>query len=45
MLLLFSSKEEINNLSRNFIDAILSTNDYTYLLLLIKLSGLITNSN
>ena len=40
-LLLFSSKEEINKLSRNFIDAILSTNDYTYLLFLIKLSGLI----
>jgi hypothetical protein len=40
-LLLFSSKEEINNLSRGFIDAILSTNDYTYLLFLIKLSGLI----
>ena len=41
MLLLFSSKQEINNLSRNFIDAILSTNDYTYLLFLIKLFGLV----
>ena len=41
MLLLFSSKEEINYLSRNFIDAILSTNDYTYLLFLIKLSALV----
>jgi hypothetical protein len=40
-VLLFSSKEEINKLSRNYIDAILSTNDYTYLLFLIKFAGLI----
>ena len=39
MLLLYNSKEEINNLSSNFIDEILSTNDYTYLLFLIKLSA------
>ena len=43
LLLLFGSKDEIKTFSTNFLDAILSTNDYTYLLFLIKLSGLINN--
>ena len=41
LMLLFITKEEIEILSNNYIDAILSTDDYTYLLFLIKLSGLI----
>ena len=41
MLLFYTSKEEIESLSSSFIDAILSSNDYTYLLFLINLSGLI----
>jgi hypothetical protein len=42
VLLLFSSEEEIKNLSIGLIDSILSSNDYTYILFLISLSYLIT---
>ena len=41
MFLFYSTKEEIQTLSNNYIDAILSTKDYTFLLFLFKLSGLI----
>jgi hypothetical protein len=41
LLLLFGSREDINNLSNSLIDGILSSNDYTFILFLIKLSSLI----
>jgi hypothetical protein len=41
MLLFYSTKEEIETLSNNFIDAILSSEDYTFLLFLINVSVLI----
>jgi hypothetical protein len=40
-MFLFSSKEEIEILSNSFIDAILSSDDYTFLLFLIYLSYLL----
>ena len=40
-LLLFGSKEDIKNFSIGFIEDILSSNNYTFILLLIKLSGFI----
>jgi hypothetical protein len=41
LMFLFSSKEEIEILSNSFIDAILSSDDYTFLLFLIYLSYLL----
>jgi hypothetical protein len=41
LILLFSDKEEIKNFSDKFIESILATDDYTYLLFLLKLSVLI----
>ena len=41
LMLLFISKEEIEILSNSYIDAILSSDDYTFLLFLINLSALI----
>ena len=40
-LLLLGSKEDIKNLSIGLIEDILSSNNYTFILLLIKLSGFI----
>jgi ABC-type siderophore export system fused ATPase/permease subunit len=40
-LLLLGSKEDIKNFSIGFIEDILSSNNYTFLLFLIKLSGFI----
>jgi hypothetical protein len=44
-LLLFCSKEEIISLSTDIIDTILSRDDYTFLLFLIKLSAFIHKLN
>jgi hypothetical protein len=41
LMLLFFPKEEIDSLSNSFIDAILASNDYTFLFFLINLSALI----
>jgi hypothetical protein len=41
LMLLFITKEEIEILSNSYIDAILSSDDYTFLLFLINLSALI----
>ncbi len=41
ILLFHNTKEEIDSLSNSFLNEILSTNDYTYLLFLINLSSLI----
>jgi len=40
-LLLFGSKEDIKNFSSDIIEDILSSNNYTFILFLIKLSGFI----
>jgi len=40
-LLLFGSKEDIKNFSIGLIEDILSSNNYTFILFLIKLSGFI----
>ena len=45
LLLLFCSKEEIISLSTDIIDTILSRDDYTFLLFLIKLSAFIDKLN
>ena len=44
-VLLFGSKEEIKNYSKAFIEDKLSSNDYTFILFLIKLSGFINKIN
>ena len=45
LMFLFNSKEEIEILSNSFIDAILSSDDYTFLLFLIYLSYLLNKFN
>ena len=44
-VLLLGSNEEIKNFSKAFIEDNLSSNDYTFILFLIKLSGLINKIN